>query len=293
MAPAAVREGGRGRLSVARAIHGCVLALALAEAGPARSVPTVAAGTPRAPGWSEGEARPFVAGQVELGTTEHARAVAGWGRPWWVWGGALADVWANQDMATFTVGARAALLAANVEAHWRVTRNWTRVAMPPLERHTEVGRGDGSTLHAWDLDAWGAVPTPGGYATWEGQATRLLGLSPDVHVFDEGVHAIVRPPWSALASLGWVADLAGGTLNAGASADLSWLGRGGDARRVRAGPMISWNPWPSWTVRGQLLFTISSPDALPGWEALSGGLVVGYRTATGAREAVRPDARAP
>jgi hypothetical protein len=192
-------------------------------------------------------------------------------------------------MATFTAGGRAALLAANLEAHWRVTRSWTRIEMPPLDRHTAIARGGGSTLHAWDLDAWGFVPTPGGYATWEALATRLLGVPGDVHVFDEGVHGIVRPPWSGLASLGWVADLAGGTLNPGASADVALLGRG-SARRVRAGPMLSWAPSPRWTVRGQLLFTISSPDALPAWDALSGGLVVGYRAATGGRDAARPRA---
>jgi hypothetical protein len=276
-----------GFLLGGRVARACAIAAALAAAAPARAGPTVAAATARAPWWSDGEARGFLAGQVELGTTEHARAVAGWGRPWWVWGGLVGDLWANQDMASFTAGARAALLAVNVEAHWRVTRNWTRIAMPPLEHHTEIARGDGSTLHAWDLDAWGVVPTPGGYATWEGQATRLLGLPRDVHVFDEGVHGIVAPPWSGLASLGWVADLAGGTLNAGASADLAFLGRG-DARRVRAGPMIAWNPSPRWTVRGQLLFTLSSPDALPPFDALSGGLVLGYRTSTGAREAAAP-----
>jgi hypothetical protein len=278
--------------AMSRLALAAALALIAAGARPARADPTVAPAAARAPWWSDGEARAFLAAQVELGTTEHARAVAGFGRPWWIWGGLLADVWANQDMASFTAGGRAALLAANVEAHWRVTRNWTRVAMPALERHAAIGRGDGSTLHAWDLDAWGVVPTPGGYATWEGLATRLLGLARDVHVFDEGVHAIVRPPWSGLASLGWVADLAGGTLNPGASADVTFLGRG-DARRVRAGPMLSWAPSPRWTLRGQILFTIASPDALPLRDALSGGLVVGFRDATGARDPVRPVARPP
>ncbi len=282
---------------MARLAVAAVLALAFAGAAPARADPTVAPATARGPWWSDGERRAFLAGQVELGTTEHARAVAGFGRPWWFWGGLLADGWANRDMGSFTIGARAALLAANLEAHWRVTRSWTREAMPPLERHTDVARGDGSTLHAWDLDAWGVVPTPGGYLTWEGLATRLLGLPGDVHVFDEGVHAIVRPPWSGLASVGWVADLAGGTVNAGASVDVAFLGRG-DARRVRAGPMLAWNPSPRWTLRGQLLLTTSSPDALPVWDALSGGVVVGYRTATGAGDAVRrgeprPAAAAP
>lgn len=267
-------------------MRAAAIALAAAAAR-ASAAPTVSPAAAGAPWWSDGAVRPFLAAQAEVGTTEHVRAVAGVGRPWWLWGGAIADAWANADMATVTLGARAALLAANVDVHWRATRSWTRLPMAPLDRHTAVARGDGSTLHAWDLDAWGAVPTPGGYALWEAQATRLVGAPRDVHVFDEGVHAIVRPPWSGLASLGWVAALARGTLDVGASADLSFLGRG-DAWRVRAGPMLSWNPSARWTLRGQLLFTLASPDALPAWDALGGGIALGYRTATGAAAAPPP-----
>lgn len=236
------------------------------------------------PRWSDGRPRPFLAVQAELGSTQHARAVAGFGKPWWLWGGLLLDGWANLDQATGTVGARVALLAVNLDVHWRTTRQFARVPMTPEPRHTDVAQGEGSTLHAWDFDVWGVVPTPGGYVTWEGQATRLLGLPPATHVFDEGVHAIVGAPWSGLVSLGWLAELAGGDLLLGAAADLTFLGRGGD-RRLRAGPALSWSPSPRWTLRAQTLATLSGPDALPFFTGLGGGVVVGYRTATGAAHA--------
>jgi len=245
------------------------------------------------PPWSEGRPRLFLAGQAEAGTTQHLRAVLGWGQPHWLWGGLLADGWLNLDMATATAGARVALLLANLDVHWRVTRSFDRVAMAPLARHTEVAGGGASTLHAWDLDLWGAAPTPGGYLTWEAQATRLLGLPRDVHVFDEGVHGIVRPPWSGLASLGWLADLLGGDLQAGGLIDAALLGRGG-APRVRLGPMASWSITRRWTLRGQALLTVAGPDALPLLADLGGGLAIGYRDATGdpwpARLACNPGA---
>jgi hypothetical protein len=242
--------------------------------GDARAAPT--------PGWRDGASRPFLALQADLGTTEHLRAVAGWGKPWWLWGGLLADGWLNDGMGSVTAGARVALLVANLDVHWRTTRSWSRVAMAPAARHEEVAEGGGSTLHAWDLAAWGVVPTRGGYLTWEGQAMRLLGLSRDVHVYEEALQAIVRPPWAGLVALGWVADLARGSLQVGGSADLTFLGRG-DARRVRAGPSFSWSPSPRWTVKGQLLVPLSSPDALPFRAGLGGGLTVGCRIATGTR----------
>ena len=128
--------------------------------------------------------------------------------------------------------------------------------MAPAASHAAIATGHGSTLNAWDLDLWGAVPTPGGYLTWEGQATRLLGTRRDREVFDEGVHAIVRPPWCGLI-----------------------LGRG-DARRWRAGPQIAWALTPRWGLRGQGLFSLSSPDRLALWPSLGGGLVLGYTWAT-------------
>jgi hypothetical protein len=230
--------------------------------------------------WSEGPARPFVAAVAEVGTTQHLRVMGGWGQPHWLWAGLLADGWINGDVAIGTLGARAVLRAVNLDVHWRVTRNWSRVAMATAPRHDALATGRGSTLHAWDLDAWGGLPTPGGFLLWEAQATRLLGLSRDLDVFDEGVHGIVRGPWSGLVALGWVADLLGGDLQVGAGCDLAFLGRG-DARRLRVGPQGSWTISRRWSLRGQVLVPVSGPDHLPLGPSLGGGLAIQWRDATG------------
>jgi hypothetical protein len=237
--------------------------------------------------WSEGVPRSFLAAQADVGTTAHLRAIAGLGRPHWQWAGLIADAWANDAMATGTIGGRAALRFVNLDLHWRTTRAWRRIPMPLAERHTEIATGDGSTQHAWDLDLWGGVPTPGGYVTWEGLATRLLGESRDVHLYDQAVQAIVRAPWAGQVSLGWVAELIGGDLLLGAVVDLTFLGRG-DAHRWRAGPQVSWSIGPRWYLRGQVLFTVASPDDLALWPSLGGGLYLGYAWATG--EASEPAA---
>jgi hypothetical protein len=152
----------RHALALATALASWALLPALAGADdvPSGAGPTPLAATPR---WQDGRPRSFLAVQAELGSTQHARAVLGFGKPWWLWGGFLADGWANLDMATATVGARAALLTVNLDVQRRTTRQFARVPMTPEPRHTDVAQGEGSTLHAWDFDAWGVVPAPGGY----------------------------------------------------------------------------------------------------------------------------------
>jgi len=255
-----------------RALRGLGALLALAAAWPAQA----RAGPP-----AEGEpARPLLAGLAEVGTTPHLRAIAGLGRPFERWVGVLADGWVNDSMTSATLGARFELQAVNLDLHWRATRRFTPAVLPPLAHHTALPSGPGQTVRALDVDLWGGLPAPGGYLLWEGQATRLLDLPASVHVFDEGVHGIVRPPWSGLASLGWVADLRGGDLQVGGTVELAFLGRGA-ARRVRAGPLLSWRLSTHLDLRGQLLWPVDGPDRLPLWPSLGGGLALGWRDATG------------
>ncbi len=230
--------------------------------------------------WEGEEARPFAALLVEAGTLLHLRVMAGHGQPYWQWVGLVADGWVDGQMASATAGLRAVYRAVNVDLHYRVTHDWERVPMAPALRHTALARGGGATHGAVDATLWGGLPTPRGYLLWEGQATLLTDLPRDVHVFDEGTHAVVRPPWSGLASLGWVADLAGGDLQVGATAEVAFLGRGG-ALRWRTGPLLAWAIGRHWLLRGQLLWPVSGPDALPVRDELGGGLLLGWRDATG------------
>lgn len=247
------------------------LAIALLAAPPA---PVSAAA-----GWSAGEPRPFLAWRGELGTAAHLQAVAGWGKPWWTWAGLSADAWANENVGAITVGLRASLLVVDLDVHWRGTRGWERVPMPPLERHREILTGRGSSYQAVDASLSGVLPLLGGFLLWEGVAVRTLDLPSGVHVMDESLHAIVAPPLAGLVSVGWVANLRGGALQAGGTVERIFTSRGGEPY-LRAGPTFSWALGHRWGLRGSLLIPLSSPDALPLWPSLGGGLLLGYRDAT-------------
>ena len=295
------RRPRRARPGPRQAALAAALLLALA-AGPARAdeadaapaagaalpagsatAPSPPPDAPPASGWEAGTPRLFLAPLAEIGTTQHLRLVAGWGRPWWTWGGLLADAWLSDAFAIGTLGARLALRGVNLDAHWRVTRYWSRLPLPAAPSHDALATGGGTTTHAWDLDLWGGLPLLGGFLLWEGQATRMLGLSRQVDVFDEVTHGLVHGPWNGLASLGWVADLAGGALQLGAGVDAAFLGRA--TPRWRAGPQGTWTFSPRWSLRGQLLLPVAGPDHLPLWPSLGGGLVLQWLDATEADRA--------
>lgn len=269
--PAPGRRRRRGWPAGRLAGPAAALALALLPAAASAEAPPA--------GWEAGPPRLFVASLAEAGTTQHLRIAAGWGRPWWTWGGLLADAWLSDAFAIGTLGARLALRGVNLDVHWRATRSFSRPPLPAAPRHDALPSGGASTTHAWDLDLWGGLPLLGGFLLWEGQATRMVGLPPTVDVFDEVVHGMVHGPWNGLVSLGWVADLAGGRLQLGAGADVAFLGRA--TPRWRVGPQGTWTFSPRWALRGQLLLPVAGPDHLPLWPSLGGGLVLQWRDATG------------
>jgi hypothetical protein len=230
-------------------------------------------------------ARAFLAGRAELGTTESLQLSAGWGLPFERWAGLRAAGWVDLKMATLALGGRVELQAVNLDLHWRATRRFTPALLPPLDRHRSLPHGDGETVHALEAGLWGGLPAPGGFVTYGGSLTRLLGLPGDLHVFDEGVHGVVRPPWSGLVSLGYVASLRRGAILAGGSADVAFLGR--ETPRARIGPTLSWRISPRLDLAGQLLFQVAGPDRLPLASSVGGGLVLGLRDAAGWRPAAR------
>lgn len=265
---------------------GIMLLLVLAGAGRAEPPPAAAQAELAAAPWSAGAARPFVAWRAELGSTAHLQGTVGFGQPWWLWGGLDVDVWASPDYAVAAARLKANLLLANLGVGWRWNHYWKRVAMPPRRSHDAFAEGGGSTFQALDVGLDGAVPTPGGYALWNVQAARLLGVRSDVHVLDEAVHAIVKPPWSGAVGVGWVADLRSGDLQVGISAEAIVDARPGPLL-VRVGPQASWSISRHWEARLRLVTQVTSPDRLGFRDDLNGAVLIGWRDATGRGPAPR------
>jgi hypothetical protein len=237
---------------------------------------------PRDP-WAAGEARPFAAAVVHLGTSEHAAVMAGFGKPHARWGGLIAHGYLTRDFAGGRVGGRVDLQALALEAGLRATRSWDHLALPVEARHHELPTGHGATTRVLDLSASGGLPVGPGFAIYEVLAVRMLSPQGDVHVYDELLRVVYRPPWLATASAGWVASLRSGALLAGARAQWAFkTGRGGDPF-VRAGPVAFWRLRPHVALAAELLYPLSQPDRLGLVDPVEGFLVVEFTTATGDR----------
>jgi hypothetical protein len=266
----------RGHRAAAAALAVVLAALAL----PARS------DEPKDP-WEEGEARPFVAGLVDLGTSEAAALMAGWGKPHNMWGGAIARGYLTQDFAGGRAGVRVDLMALGLEAGLRANRSFAHLALPVEAQHHRLPTGGGATTRVLDLSASGGLPAGPGFAIYEVLGVRMLTPQGDVHLYDELLRVVYRPPWLATASAGWVASLRSGALLAGARAQWAFkTGRGGDPF-VRVGPIVYWRVWPHLAVAGELSMPVSSPDRLGIVDPTVGYVVLEYTAATGAQKLPR------
>jgi hypothetical protein len=233
--------------------------------------------------WEQGDPRPFLAAEVDLGNAEHVSVAAGYGKPHLVWGGLIAHGFATLDFAAARFGARIDLQALALEGGLRVARSWKHLPLPDVALHTEIPRGDGFTSRTLDLSASGGLPLGPGFAIYEVVGVRSLSDLGDVQLYDELLRVVYRPPWLVAASAGWVASLRGGALLAGGRAQWAFrTGRSGDPF-VRLGPVVFWRLWPHLALAGELLYPVSNPDRMAFADPIEAFVVLSFTAATGDR----------
>ncbi|MFO0583117.1 MAG: hypothetical protein U0229_12665 [Anaeromyxobacter sp.] len=231
--------------------------------------------------WQAGEARPFVAGLVDLGSSQAALVAAGWGKPHFMWAGAVTRGWLTTDFAAVRPGVRVDLAALGLEAGLRFGRSFKHLTMPEADDHAALPERHGYTARMLDLSASGGLPAGPGFAIYEVLGVKLLSRHGEVDVYDELLRIVYRPPWLATASAGWLASLRNGALLAGGRAQWAFhTGRGGDPF-VRAGPLVYWRAWPHVALVGELLYPVSKPDRLGFTDPIEAFLVFEVTAASG------------
>ncbi|HSM92781.1 MAG TPA: hypothetical protein VLT47_07800 [Anaeromyxobacteraceae bacterium] len=256
-------------------------AFLLAAAGTARAQEA----SPPAPigQWSEGPARPFLAGRVDAGLYLRAIGAAGWGKPHWMWGGAQAQAITSYQFGAVAGGVRLNLLAVDVEVDLRRTRSYRHRFLDPVASHRSSGltaRGLGlQDYGSLDVDLSGPVPTPGGLAFWEVMWVSVLDAPAGVHVYEEWNH-VVQGRDSVTFKLGWLASLFGTRLRVGPVGEAIALpGRG--AAVWRAGLAGTWRITPRLELVGIAAIVVDSPDRLALLDGMDGSLALRGTWATG------------
>ncbi|HVU02040.1 MAG TPA: hypothetical protein VHE30_09820 [Polyangiaceae bacterium] len=230
--------------------------------------------------WSKAPSRPFVGGILEAGAVVRGRALAGYGKPHYTWGGAVLDGTTTTEFGSVAAGARLALVLLDVTVSYRKT--WSYVRGFPAPRGTyeseDLRVHPRASYGALDVSTWGLFPAPAGYGEWEFEAHRLYGVPAGRDVYEEWVRGVMGPGWNFATRLGYAVSFAGDRGSAGVVGE--WVTLGGRGSVFRVGPLASWAFSGEWDLGLVLTATVSSPDSLSFYDGTYGTLRLRYRFST-------------
>ena len=236
--------------------------------------------------WADGAPRLFVSSRIDAGFGYgKAQLAAGYGKPYWMWIGVEAFPITTYEFAAFYAGLRAYLpfadLALGVRDNYSYKFGW----LDPKEHHDgpEVRdrHGDRARYLAWEAVLSGGAPVPLGYALWEATVDVVTDAPPNVHLYEESIRAVMKPPKIVMTRLGYL--LAFGRndfIKVGVLGEAIFLpGRASNVLRI--GPVGSINLTDHLEALGVVTFAVKSPDTLD--TVLGGWAILGlrYKWATG------------
>jgi hypothetical protein len=232
--------------------------------------------------WSQGNARPFVALDLEAGAYVKAIISAGYGRPHWLWGGVEGYAFETLDMGVLYGGIRANLLAADLQLGVRQVWSQARGTAPRASSHS-IDDFDSAPSHvAYTTlvgELSGGLPIPTGYILYDFEALHVTDVPQGQDLFDEWDHVVTNSGSLVAERLGYVAALGkNGFLKVGPMADLTEsFGRGTTARIGALGIV---NLTDHLDLVGLLLWPVRSPDEL-GFKGTFGTLRLRWQWASG------------
>jgi hypothetical protein len=236
--------------------------------------------------WSEAPARPFVAGVLDAGSSIRGRALLGWGKPHWTWGGLELEGASTSDTALTAVRARLALVIADVGVAYRKTWAYRRTFVPHDDHLTneELKGSPKAHYRSLDIDVWGVIPAGRGFVQWEVETVRLYGVPKGADLYEEWLRAPVRAPVATDARLAYAHSFYDDRATVGLMAEWLWLGGRGMSYRV--GPLLGFTFTPHWELNVLLTTPVSSPDELGFFPGLYGTIRMRWRFATGERRSI-------
>lgn len=230
--------------------------------------------------WSDGVARPFVAGRIEAGLHGRLLAQLGWGKPHWAWAGVQGAALVTSEFAGVEAAARAALPFLDAQVALRGTRAFDAPFLAPLDAHREAElSGSGSRLRVVDAGLSGVVPALRGLAAWELEWVRPLELE-GAHVFEPVWHVAIGPSGAGAFRLGWLAGPFRGRVRVGPFAEAVRLFGREEGTVWRAGGALAAALGPRLSLVARGLFPLDGPDRFRTWTATYGTLALRWSFAT-------------
>lgn len=238
--------------------------------------------------WDEGAPRPFVAGHLDVGAVfARPQLQLGYGQPHWKWFGVEAYALTTNGFFGLYAGTRASLPFLDFTMGVRDTWSYVRSFLPQRDTYeasdVDRSRAGHARYLAIDYELSGVVPLPGGYLVWGFLGASVLDAPASVHVFEESLRVVMRPPFAGNFRGGYVLALGRQQeVKAGALSETLVI-PGRDATVVRLGPVATVRVTPHMEALLVLTGVVHGPDALGIWGGSYGFFGVRYRWATGER----------
>jgi hypothetical protein len=235
--------------------------------------------------WELGRTRPFLAANIEAGFPYlRPRFLAGYGRPFWSFLAVEAYPMLSLGGIGPYLGMSAAIPGLTFRAGGRYFYPYTRTLLTPQEHftRTDIERLEGPKADylAYEAEVAGTAPLFSGSLFGVLTGYRVSGVSGDYYLFEEGLHAVMKPPYIWRARLGYLLAFSrNGAIRVGATGEVIGL-PGREEYVVRAGVLGSVSISAEVDVQVSLIPVLVSPDKLGIAGGDFGQLGIRYRFAT-------------
>jgi hypothetical protein len=242
--------------------------------------------------WSEGEARLFVAGQVDLGIPYLKPGVSlGYGVPHWLWAGVDVNAISTLEFAQTYGGVRAASpildLAFGVRDTWSFGKAF--LTLPPFTRDDVVlSSARKARYWAWEAEAVASVPLPHSALVADLVIVRLFDIEKGQYVYDESYRVVVSTPTFYVLRMAAVARLLRGDALKVGVLTVHVFGTGRARSVWQLGPAAALQLTDHLEFVAALALQVYGPDTLGLSLGAYGIAGFRYRWATGEREPKLP-----
>lgn len=235
--------------------------------------------------WELGRTRPFLATNVEAGFPYlRPRFLAGYGRPFWSFLAVEAYPMLSLGGIGPYFGVSAAVPGLTLRGGGRYFYPFTRTLLTPQQHYTRTDierlEGPKADYLAYEAEAAATAPLFSGSIFGVLTGYRVQGVADDYYVFEEGLHAVMKPPYIWRGRLGYLLAFSrNGAIRVGAAGEVIGL-PGRDEFVVRAGVLGSVSISAEVDVQVSVIPVLVSPDSLGIAGGDFGQLGIRYRIAT-------------
>ena len=155
-----------------------------------------------------GRPRPFVAGRLDLGLNARSMVALGWGRPHWLWVGAVGVSNFTPSNASQAGGFQLGAPFGELSLQARRVAAYQHRFLSPRSEFVEgdLTAGDLKVAHYGMLEAslTALIPARVGVVYINVWLDRLLAVPTDTYVYDEISRSVVRGPWVGVEQLSFL-----------------------------------------------------------------------------------------